>query len=162
MRQVFNLEEVFDMAIQMEKNGAEFYMTAVKNSEDENIKQFLSELAAMEVEHKKQFTRMKSEIMTASDTENYYDPDGDAALYLKSYIDGHVFESGGGVGSLLKGDESLKDILQIAIKLEQDSVVFYMSLKDVIIKNFDNDKFNQIIKEELKHIWDLTIKYGKY
>ena len=51
----FNADEVFEIAEQIERNGAKFYRTSAKNISDVNNKNFLIQLAEMEDEHEKTF-----------------------------------------------------------------------------------------------------------
>ena len=118
MKPIFNIEEIFDIAIQMEKNGAEFYNNAKDNTDDAETKQFLSELILMEKEHEKLFVSMKNEIHGDNNSSAYYDPDGDAALYLKTYVNNQVFKAENGIEGLLNGNESFKEVLKIAVKLQ--------------------------------------------
>ncbi len=49
----FNADEVFEMAEQIERNGARFYRAAAKKIPE--VSQVFSDLAAMEDEHEKTF-----------------------------------------------------------------------------------------------------------
>ena len=56
----FNADEVFEMAEQIERNGARFYRTAAEKFPEVNP--LLLELAAMEDKHEKTFAAMRSEL----------------------------------------------------------------------------------------------------
>ncbi len=51
MPERFNADEVFDMAVRIETNGAEFYRKAASLQEDEENSNFLNGLARMEDRH---------------------------------------------------------------------------------------------------------------
>ena len=56
----FSADEIFEMAEEIERNGAGFYREAAKNTSDKEIKQMLLELADMEDEHLTTFQQMRS------------------------------------------------------------------------------------------------------
>jgi rubrerythrin len=153
----FNADEIFTMAEQIEKNGAKFYRAAAKNNPSESS--FLLNLAAMEDEHRAVFEEMHGSF-SDSDDADIFDPDGEAGMYLAEMANGRVFDTTGDPAALLKGNESLKDILNIAISLEKDSIVFYMGMKLLIIDRSGKEKVDLIIREEMQHIMLLSKKLG--
>jgi len=52
----FNVDEVLEMAIRIESNGAAFYRKAAGMQSDAKKRKFLEGLAAMEDQHQKTFT----------------------------------------------------------------------------------------------------------
>lgn len=51
MTNEFNADDIFEMAVKIEKNGAVFYRDAAGQVEEKKSKDFLLELARMEDEH---------------------------------------------------------------------------------------------------------------
>lgn len=144
MTQIFNAGEVFEMAIKMEKNGAAFYRQAAEAIKNDEHKRLLLSLAEMEVDHEKTFNGLRQEL--GADNPDYFDPDGEAAAYLKSIVDTEVF---------FKRDidlSSMKTILREAIMAEKDSVVFYLGIKAMVPDENGKKKVEAIIKEEMGHI----------
>jgi rubrerythrin len=144
MTQIFNAGEVFEMAIKMEKNGAAFYRQAAEAIKKDEHKRLLLSLAEMEVDHEKTFNGLRQEL--GADNPDYFDPDGEAAAYLKSIVDTEVF---------FKRDidlSSMKTILREAIMAEKDSVVFYLGIKAMVPDENGKKKVEAIIKEEMGHI----------
>jgi rubrerythrin len=72
--------------------------------------------------------------------------------YLKTMADKHVFDTDEDINTKITGNESIRDILQIAINSEKDSVVFYVGLKNLISTQAGRDRIEAIIVEEMKHI----------
>ena len=149
---VFNADEIFEMAEQIERNGAKFYRKAAESIAD--ARDLLLRLAAMEDEHERTFAAMRSELSEDEKTPLTFDPDNEAALYLQAMADGNVFKSD--PSESLSGNESILDILKTAIGLEKDSIIFYTSMKDVVPKTAGKEKVDAIIKEEIGHVVDLT------
>jgi rubrerythrin len=142
----FNADDVFEMARQMEKNGAKFYNTAAEGIKDAQAKKLLLKLADMEVEHEKTFAAMRAELSEMEKTSTVFDPQGEAALYLRSLADTRVFFE-------KKIDtSSLKEILKAAIEAEKDSIVFYLGMKEAVPEKLGKQRLEGIIKEEMGHI----------
>ena len=77
---------------------------------------------------------------------------GPLMLYLQVIADGHGFEGKKSVTDKLTGKESKREILEIAVEAEKNSVVFYSGLKELVSVNAGRDKVEKIIREELGHL----------
>lgn len=153
---IFNAEEVFVMAEQIERNGAAFYRKCAQNNPD--MKGFLLELAAMEDNHLKLFQTMHQSVTSRESQSFAADPDQEAAAYLKNMAGGYVFDTHKDPAATLSGSENVQDILRIAIGLEKDSIVFYLGMKDVVPRNAGKEKVESIIREEMRHVTMLSNK----
>ena len=153
----FNADEVFEMAEQIERNGANFYRKAAEPAEGDS-RRLLLRLADMEDEHERTFAAMRAEVSQPEKRPVTVDPDNEGALYLRAMADGKVFQAD--PAGMLTGDESGQDILDTAIGLEKDSIVFYQSMKEVVPKSLGQDRLDSIIREEIGHILDLIQQLG--
>ncbi|MBN1232441.1 MAG: ferritin family protein [Candidatus Coatesbacteria bacterium] len=144
----FNSDEIFEIAIQIEKNGAAFYRKAIKIIENEMLKNLLEKLAKMEDEHEKAFTAMKNELSN-------FTLDNEAKDYLKAIAGGYVFDLETEPKDIISEENTFEDIVRIAIGLEKDSIAFYSGMKEVMPASFGKDKIDHIIKEEIRHIIQL-------
>jgi rubrerythrin len=152
----FNADEVFEMAEQIERNGAKFYRAAAKKFPE--LHKLLSELAAMEDEHEKTFVAMRAELSGAEVEPPVFDPDGQAQMYLRAMADEHVFDIKADPLEQLAGQETPEDVLKMAIGLEKDSIAFYVGLKESVSRKAGKDKVEAVIKEEIGHIGTLSQK----
>lgn len=148
----FNADEIFEMAVQIEVNGAKFYRKAAEGVSDADAKKFLLELAAMEDDHEGTFKKMKGELTEEMKKSKVFDPENESVLYLKSLADTRVFYE------KEVDTSSLKEILKAAITAEKDSIVFYLGMKDLVSPQFGQTKIDDIIKEEMSHIRLLSKK----
>jgi len=152
----FNADEVFEMAEQLERNGAKFYRSAAEKTSDSANKGFLLELAAMEDEHEKTFKAMRADLTAKEKESTVFDPQGEAAMYLRALADTRVFFE-------KEIDlSSMKAILKAAIEAEKDSIVFYLGMKEAVPDNLGKDRLDGIIKEEMGHISLLSKKLVAY
>lgn len=142
----FNANEVFEMAEQMERNGAKFYRHAAETAVDASNKDFLMGLAKMEEQHEKTFKAMRAELTSVEKASTVFDPAGEASLYLRALADTRVFfEKQIDVSTMT-------EILKSAIEAEKDSIVFYLGMKEAVPENLGKDRIEAIIKEEMGHI----------
>lgn len=142
----FNADDVFEMAEQLERNGAKFYRTAAAAVADSAKKEFLLKLAAMEDEHEKTFKAMRADLTAREKEATVFDPAGEAAHYLRALADTRVFfEKEIDVSSM-------KAILKSAIEAEKDSIVFYLGMKESVPEGLGKGRMDGIIREEMGHI----------
>jgi len=142
----FTANDVFEMAEELERNGAKFYRTAAENVSDPRSKKLLIELAEMEDEHEKTFASLRVDLTEAEKTTTVFDPEDESALYLRALADTRVFFK-------KKIDiSSMEEILKAAIVAEKDSIVFYLGLKDFVPDQLGKNRLDKIIKEEMGHI----------
>ncbi|MBN1798132.1 MAG: ferritin family protein [Spirochaetales bacterium] len=156
MEEHFDAYEILTLAQSMEDNAVEFYENACKMQNKKKECDFLLKLAAMEKEHKELYANMQSRIKKASaapaDAEIFSDID----LYLKAVLDSQSMEGSQFASMLLRGDESLREILLIAIDLEKETILFYVGLKDTVTEAEDKEIVDKIIQEEKGHIVTLV------
>jgi rubrerythrin len=142
----FSAKEIFEMAKQIERNGVKFYQTASSNVSGEKEKQMLLELAKMEAQHEKTFAEMETDLKGKESGNTVFDPNDEAALYLKALADTKVFFEKQIQAS------TMKSILVDAIGAEKDSIVFYIGMKDLVPEQAGKKRIDDIIKEEMGHI----------
>lgn len=152
----FNADEIFEMAEDIERDGAKFYRQAAESAADEKTKQMLLDLASMEDGHLKTFQEMRKKLGPREKEPMVFDPYNEAAMYLQTMAEGHGWEGKKSLTEQLTGKEKIEDILKIAVNAENDSVVFYTGLKELVPVRGGRDKVEAIIKEELGHLATLN------
>ena len=148
----FSADEIFEMAEQIERNGASFYHKAAAQTANEQTRQVLEDLARMEDEHGATFAAMRAELTGAETAHTSFDPQGQVGLYLRAFVDGKVFDVGADPAAQLSGSETLQEVLGKAIALEKDSIVFYLGIRQVVPGKLGAEKIERIIQEEMSHI----------
>ena len=151
----YNVDEVFEMAIHIEENGAAFYRKAAEQQQDPADKEFLEKLAKMEDKHQATFEEMRKDVTDAEKQSTVFDPQEELTLYLKAMADAHGGEGSPEVANFFTGRESMAEIITMAIGLEKESILFYIGLKDLVPPKYGQDKIDHIIKEERMHIAQL-------
>jgi len=147
---VFNADEVFEMAEQIERNGAAFYRLAAKQFPAQQ--RLLTIIAEQEDQHWATFSALRRQFASRDQEATAYDPGQEAEAYLRAMADRRVVDVSRGPKDILKGAESFADILGIAVGMEKDAIVFYVGMQDMVPPALGRDKLDLIIKEEKKHI----------
>jgi len=154
----FNICEIFNIANELEKNRADFFRRAAEKFRDKKIRNALLELAEQDKYNAYIFARIKEGFSETECPPTVFDPDDVDHLYLKAMAEEHVcnFDA----CKNLMGNESLNEILQMAIRMEKDALAFYTGLKNFVAKG-SVENVDLIIKEKLKHIGILNKKLSE-
>ena len=142
----FNADEVFEIAEQIERNGARFYRNVAQKVADNDKKQLLTDLAVMEDEHEQTFKDLRSKLSLDEKVQTTFDPEGESERYLRALADTRIFYE------KEVDTTSMEEILKSAITAEKDSIVFYLGIKEVVPAHLGKQKLDDIIKEEMGHI----------
>jgi rubrerythrin len=148
----FTADDAFELAEQLERNGARFYRMAAESVSDLNLEQMLMDLAVIEDDHEKIFAAIRTEFNALGNVQTDFDPQGESILYLHALADTRFFYE------KEINIESVPAILKDAIAAEKDSIVFYLGLKDMVPEKMGGIQIDAIIKEEMGHIYLLSQK----
>ncbi|MDD5688365.1 MAG: ferritin family protein [Elusimicrobia bacterium] len=143
---IFKVSEIVEFAIQIEKNGEQFYRESVKKISDEKIKSLFLTLADEEVKHKKIFEELLKKVEDYKPVEAYND---EYFAYLRAYAGDKVFNK--------KSVETKKitEVIQFALNIERDSILYYLEAKNYV-QDDDKNILDKIIEEERKHFVRLS------
>ena len=149
----FNADEIFEMAAEIERQGAVFYEKAARITKDSKVRKMFERFSDMEHGHRITFEKMRDQL-TSDQRASTYDPAGEAAMYLRAVADANGLEGKKSDMVDFNGNESPAEILKSAIEAEKNSIVFYLGLEDVVDKS-DWRKVANIISEEKAHLRSL-------
>lgn len=142
----FNADNIFEMAEEIERNGSKFYKDAAGKISDEELKQLLNSLSAMEDAHENTFKEMRMKLANSEKASHIFDPYDEEALYLQSLAETKIF---------YKKEidlSSAKEILLAAFSAEKESILFYHGMKNFVPEQIGKKWVDNIIEEEKKHI----------
>lgn len=152
MSTLFNAQEIFDIAIRIEENGHAFYNEALAKIDNPALKSELAQLAAWEDGHIAIMKKLKTQMTDDSANTDFYNPEEDAALYIRSIADSHIFIANQDTATLTDKCQTPRDILDLALQFEKDSVTYYASLKEGLLNQESKEAINTILHEELAHV----------
>jgi rubrerythrin len=153
---IFNPDEVFEMAVEIERRAATFYRKAAENSHDAKAIEMFLRLSEMEKGHEQMFTEMKKGLAAGDREPAAFDPDSEAAYYLQALASGHAWEGKAGRIVEFNGYERPEMVYKIAIEAERQSISFYVGIKEFVPQPAAKEKVQGIIREEMAHLVSLT------
>jgi len=154
--QQFNIDEIFEIAEQIERNGAKYYHAAAETTSGLEHRSMLINLAKMEEEHERIFAKMRRDLVRDMQRESVYEPDDTATQYLWAWAEKAVFDMDADPFTVITSGAGIRQILEVAIGREKDSIVYYEGLKSGISLDDDKAKVDAIICEEMQHVGILT------
>jgi rubrerythrin len=148
----FTAFEIFEIAEQIERNGAKFYRLAAEKAKDKSTRQFFSQLAKMEDNHETIFVDMRKSLQDENVDTRVFDPNNEMVYYLKAIAKSAGWEGKSMPHAEFSGHETPKQILKTAIEAEKSSINYYLGLKELVASQSGKKKVDEIIKEEMSHI----------
>lgn len=143
---MFTMDDLFDIAIKMEKNGEAVYLDSKEKISQQKLKTMLQWMADEEARHRQWFIDQKNKLAIEVDEKN-----------LKEMVPG-VLQQMMGEKTLSLDDidftqmKNIAELLETFITFEYDTIMFYEMLEmfiedDQVIKGLD-----LILSEEKKHV----------
>ena len=160
MAVAFNADEILQIAIQIERNGARFYHRAAGIVGDADVKRMLEKLAGMEDSHEQTFQQMRNELSAAQKTPTTFDPEGQSGQYLNALADRRIFDVTADPTEKLRSNETPDQIFRMALDAEKNSIVFYLGMREMVPQKLGKDDVDRIIREEMSHITIITQAFG--
>jgi len=160
----FNADEVFRIAIEIEKNGITFYEKAEDAFQNDRLRQVFSHLKGEEEKHLKSLQQMQAELPNAAKRKTDYDPSDDVQRkaeeeinqYIQDTADMNVFRKPENVNRYINNLNRVEDALRLAIQFEKDSITFYLILRDLTEEDKGKDFVDEILAQEKEHLKSLS------
>jgi rubrerythrin len=144
---MFEIGEIVEIAVQLEKNGAKTYRHASQCVSDESVAGVLGELAEDETRHAGWFGQLGDRLRATKAVDSALEDMGKELL--KNMVKEQAF-------SLQEADftsvDKLEDVLTTAVAFEEDTILFYQMLGSFIGDERTIQHLEDIIEEEKKHI----------
>ena len=152
---VYSINEIIEMAVQIERNGYAFYNEATKRKDlDDKSREFISWLRDQELEHEKKFLSLRDDTELKS-LELSQDWEL-VALYLKTIVEGRIFNSEDSAIRRAIEAKNITEIIDYAINFEKDTLLYFQAISNNITYPKAIDILHQIINEEISHIIKLA------
>jgi len=146
---MFTMREIFDLGMKIERNGEKFYRNGLKKISDPPLQSLFEWLAEEEVKHREWFAFRRDSIKTHEKEIELEE--------MQSSVLQHIM--GDQSFSLEEADldriESDKDLLEIAIEFEKDTVLFFEMITSLVDDEETLRQLHVIIDEENRHIKSL-------
>jgi rubrerythrin len=151
----YSVNEVIEMAVQIERNGYAFYNEATKRKDlDTKSREFLTMLRDQELNHEKIFLALRDDsdlkmLELSQDWEM-------VGMYLKTITDARIFNTPEAAIKLATNAMKVMDIVDYAIGFEKDTLLYFHAIKDVVNSPKAQLAIAKIIHEEITHVLRLT------
>ncbi len=146
----FDAAEVFDMAIETERNGKAFYEGAAAAATDPEVKKIMAYLADAEHHHEKAFRTMKAQFAeTAAAAPEAYD--GERDEYIVALLHSRMFKDEAGALRMIHEMREDQQALDFAIGFEKDTILFMFEMREVLPEG-ERERIDTLIQQERTHV----------
>jgi len=151
----FDVDDIFGMAERIERDAAAFYRRAGAAAGDPESRRVLLYLADMEADHEHVFAGIRAHLSASGSATGRGAGGGPAEDWpgLANVLASGIKED---LAERFTGSESREQILRKAIDFEKDSIVFIVSVRNLLSDREDRERIDRLITEELGHILSLT------
>jgi rubrerythrin len=151
----YSVNEIIEMAVQIERNGYAFYDEAAKRKDlDDDSRKLITWLRDAELDHEKTFLRLRDEVDNmVLELSTDWDM---VAAYLKTIVESRIFNS---EDSAIRKAAEAKDLMGVidnAITFEKDTLLYFHAISDGISNDKAKTALRRIINEEVSHILKLN------
>lgn len=151
MGNIFAGSEVVEIGIQIEKNGRDFYNTLVRQSKSIKAQEIFKYLAGEEEKHVKAFQGILDKTQKYEalglDADQYY-------AYMNALAGEYIFTRENAGEEVAKKIKTDKEAIDMGIKFEKDSIVFYVGIKKVV-PEYDQKTVDELVAQEQNHLRQL-------
>jgi rubrerythrin len=144
---MFTTDEIFDLAIRIERNGEKFYRDVISRAESAELREALQWLADEEVRHAQFFAKLKEESKNRERTVPR--EDGVDNMLLQDLLGDRVFSLDDLDFSSLS---DLRSLLRHAVEFEKDTILFFEMIKPFVEEDAAMEQLEAIIEEERRHV----------
>ena len=151
----FSVFEILEIAEQVDKRGAQFYVKAADLFPGQPLQSFYCNLAETKVKQQKMWVQMRHDFSEKTGEFGVFDPDN----YVLSHPE--VMAGLTGVGDRgnskkhLTGQETQEDVVKDAIHRENAVITFFHGLKDFARDMASIDTVEKIIQVENRQVLSL-------
>ncbi len=153
MGDAFSGSEIAEMAVQIEKNGRDFYNAIAEFSKAKNTKKIFKYLAGQEEKHIKVFESMLSAVKKYEPVEAYTD---EYFGYIKALSEELVFTKKKKGIEIAKTIKDERRAVELGLSFERDSILFYYEMKNFVPKA-ERGIIDGLIKQEQIHVKKLSL-----
>ncbi|MHB0856005.1 MAG: ferritin-like domain-containing protein [Anaerolineae bacterium] len=146
-----NGADIVDLAVQAETRGERFYREAAEAAQDKGAKELFEYLRAEEVRHKLIFEGLARDIVLTELDPTTWD---EVVGYIEATVDQAFFKDDAPIRMIPAGT-SLGDMVRRAIGFEQQTLLFFHSLRD-LVQPANQPLVDSIIQEERSHVRRLS------
>ena len=151
----FSGQEVVELAVQIEKNGYEFYNEMLKRAKAKPVVDLLTYLRDEEDEHASTFRKLYGLLGPKAGPYG----DEEALRYMKALADSRVFSDTNGLMDMIRQAKDEREILGLAMGFEKESLLYFYGMLDWVEAD-EKGVVIKLIEEEKEHLQKLLDMQG--
>ena len=148
----FNADEVFEMGMDIERNGEAYYRKAAELADDPEVKKIFEELMAAEQSHYETFKKLRENLPAGDTTPLVSDPEDQGYLYLDALVKSRLFDNAREAEEVVSRASGPIDVLQGALSFEKDTILFFTEMKARTREELGASEIDRLIAEERDHV----------
>jgi len=153
MGEQFTIQEIVEIAIEIEKNGEIFYDILAESSETAILRDLFKYLSAEEKKHKVKFQEILKSVGGYQISEVYYATE--YMGYMKALADERVFRKDIQPQDIARSLKTPNEALDVAIGFEKDSIIFLYEMREMVEES-QSEAIEKLLTEEKTHIRKLS------
>ncbi|MHC5058863.1 MAG: hypothetical protein ACYTKD_29760 [Planctomycetota bacterium] len=157
MESLRNLDDLLAAALMIEEKGAEFYKKAATLAKDSLAQQVLMDLVQWENNHCERLRKIRGSLTFEEKSSSGLGEGLDFDAIMESGAIKLTRDPAG----LLRGDETPAEVLDVAVSLERDCIVFYMFLRGLVPVIDRKKEIDRIVLDEIDHVRQLREMHAR-
>ena len=152
----FSAEEILEIAIETERQGAAFYERLATSAQDERVKEECRRLVTFEREHEKTFRRLlgQRDVQQALDSLQPSQLSDEYREYFSALVHSNMLPDEEAARRLAEEAASEADAVNIALQMEKNTILFYQELQNLLGQKAG--VLQTILDEERSHVYELN------
>lgn len=143
---MFSLQDILQIAVQLEHNGEAVYRRAAQGTQRESLRSFMTWMADQEAAHTLWFEQLRTSAATTV-------ADPELARIGRALLQDTVGEHSFSLEDMdLSRIENLNELIRVSIEFEKDTVLFYEMLAAFVEETESRSLLEKIIAEEHRHV----------
>jgi rubrerythrin len=148
----FSADEVFEMGMAIEQNGEAFYRKAAGLARDARIKAVFTDLMKQEHLHYETFKMLRDKLPPKATLPILADPESEEYLYLDALVKSRLFNNVHEAETLAGKVQGEVEALRAALTFEKDTILFFLTMKNMTDERLGRGEIDRLIGEEHKHV----------
>jgi rubrerythrin len=148
----FSADEVYEMGMDIERNGEAYYQKAAALAKDARVEAIFTDLMKQERQHYLTFKGLRDKLPPKTSLPTVADPESEEYLYLNALVKSRLFNSVHEAESLAAKVTNAVEALKAALVFEKDTVLFFQMMKEMTDERLGKSEIDRLIEEEHKHI----------
>ena len=149
---LFNVGELLTVAIKDEITGIAFYKALAAKTRLPHVASALVAISKQEERHKDRFARMLQDVGAYQPSETYT---GEYDAYMRALLDTRAFASLEAAARNAATIGSDRDGLAMALRLENEALIFYNELRQLVPPTHEH-YVEEVIREERDHLVEIA------